>query len=271
MVSPLQRAVLVFACALIPLCAQGGDDISGIGLDGTADLMDSFKFLFNNNGTDPCLNIDDFAGESNRNQLIADTFCDNGVTDDATWILTSSFVILTMQSGFGLLETGMVNTKNEVNVMMKNVVDVLWGGLRCPSFLLFASALPSPAFHLSPLPSTSVLPSLYRFLSPSFLSALTFTPTLTLSSFWACGYAIGFGTPSNSFMGLGNWFLINTGSNGALHSKYIFQFSFAATSTTIVSGSVAGRMKFNAYMLFSFINTTLYAFPAHWIWGERGW
>ena len=26
--------------------------------------------------------------------------------EDATWILTSSFIIFTMQSGFGLLETG---------------------------------------------------------------------------------------------------------------------------------------------------------------------
>lgn len=28
--------------------------------------------------------------------------------DDATWVLTSSFVILTMQSGFGMLEMGIL-------------------------------------------------------------------------------------------------------------------------------------------------------------------
>ncbi|XP_067130463.1 putative ammonium transporter 3 [Centruroides vittatus] len=49
--------------------------------------------------------------------------------DDATWILTSSFIILTMQSGFSLLESGCVSRKNEVNIMMKNVVDVLFGGI----------------------------------------------------------------------------------------------------------------------------------------------
>ena len=48
---------------------------------------------------------------------------------DATWILTSAFIILTMQSGFGLLETGMVSARNEVNIMMKNVDDVVIGGL----------------------------------------------------------------------------------------------------------------------------------------------
>lgn len=49
--------------------------------------------------------------------------------DDATWILTSAFIIFTMQSGFGLLESGSVSNKNEVNIMIKNTVDVLFGGL----------------------------------------------------------------------------------------------------------------------------------------------
>ena len=50
-------------------------------------------------------------------------------SDDATWILTSAFIIFTMQSGFGLLESGMVSRKNEVNIMVKNAVDVIYGGL----------------------------------------------------------------------------------------------------------------------------------------------
>nr|XP_037279711.1 LOW QUALITY PROTEIN: putative ammonium transporter 3 [Rhipicephalus microplus] len=49
--------------------------------------------------------------------------------DDATWIMTSSFIIFTMQSGFGLLESGCVTRKNEVNIMVKNAVDVVFGGL----------------------------------------------------------------------------------------------------------------------------------------------
>ena len=46
-----------------------------------------------------------------------------GYADDATWILTASFVILTMQSGFGLLEAGSCSPGYEINVMMKNIVD----------------------------------------------------------------------------------------------------------------------------------------------------
>ena len=49
--------------------------------------------------------------------------------DDATWILTSSFVILTMQSGFGLLEIGSSTPGNEINTMLKNVADILFGAL----------------------------------------------------------------------------------------------------------------------------------------------
>ncbi|XP_070543777.1 putative ammonium transporter 2 [Ptychodera flava] len=49
--------------------------------------------------------------------------------DDATWILTSAFIIFTMQSGFGLLESGSASRKNEVNIMVKNAVDVIFGGM----------------------------------------------------------------------------------------------------------------------------------------------
>ena len=40
-------------------------------------------------------------------------------------------------SGFGLLESGSVSAKNEVNIMVKNAVDVIFGGL---SYWLFGYA-----------------------------------------------------------------------------------------------------------------------------------
>ena len=54
---------------------------------------------------------------------------DEILPDDATWILTSAFIIFTMQSGFGLLEAGLVSKKNETNIMVKNAIDVIYGGL----------------------------------------------------------------------------------------------------------------------------------------------
>ena len=58
--------------------------------------------------------------------------------DDATWILTSSFIIFTMQSGFGLLESGCASHKNEAHIMVKNAVDVLFGGF---SYWIFGYGL----------------------------------------------------------------------------------------------------------------------------------
>ena len=160
----------------------------------------------------------------------SDDLFDTG-SDDATWILTSGFIILTMQSGFGLLETGFVSPSHEVNVMMKNVVDVVCGGL----------------------------------------------------SFWAVGYGISFGEPSNPLMGTGKFFVGGGGEqdtlddpasaadSGMVYANYLFHFAFASTATTIVSGCVAGRMRFRSYIAFSFINSVIYAFPAHWFWGGNGW
>lgn len=48
--------------------------------------------------------------------------------EDTNWLMTSSFIIFTMQTGFGLLESGCISLKNEVNIMMKNIVDIVLGG-----------------------------------------------------------------------------------------------------------------------------------------------
>ena len=57
--------------------------------------------------------------------------------DNATWVLTSSFIIITMQSGFGLLESGMVSNKNQIHIMIKNMTDILFGGF---TFWIFGYA-----------------------------------------------------------------------------------------------------------------------------------
>ncbi|GFS47233.1 putative ammonium transporter 3 [Trichonephila inaurata madagascariensis] len=51
-----------------------------------------------------------------------------GDANDVVFILTSSFLIFTMQSGYALLESGIVSRKNEVNILVKNATNVLVGG-----------------------------------------------------------------------------------------------------------------------------------------------
>lgn len=54
-------------------------------------------------------------------------------------------------------------------------------------------------------------------------------------------------------------------------ADFLFQAAFAATAATIVSGCVAGRMKFGAYMVYTILLTGLiYPISGSWKWGE-GW
>ena len=54
-------------------------------------------------------------------------------------------------------------------------------------------------------------------------------------------------------------------------ASLIFQTVFAATSATIVSGAMAERTNFSAYLIFSLvISAVIYPISGHWIWGG-GW
>src|SRR3989338_160577 len=97
-------------------------------------------------------------------------------------------------------------------------------------------------------------------------------------AFWAVGFGIMFGV-GNDFFGTGGFFLHDTGWTFAsldwtkvtLECKYFFQLVFAATAATIVSGAMAERTRFIAYIIYSiFISLLIYPVSGHWIWGG-GW
>lgn len=143
---------------------------------------------------------------------------------DATWALSATLIFFTMQTGLALIEAGIIAKKNQVNVMMKNIVDMCAGGL----------------------------------------------------AFWIFGFGLmyGRGELTNPFFGAGDFFVnakVTDPLMGQIFTLYFYQMSFATTSTTIVSGAVAERFKFTAYILFSFFATVVYAVGGGWIWGNHGW
>jgi hypothetical protein len=68
-------------------------------------------------------------------------------------------------------------------------------------------------------------------------------------AYFLFGHAFAYGPGGNKFVGFGNFALSSyQGEAFNLYHTFFFQWAFAATAATIVSGSVAERTSFNAYI-----------------------
>nr|XP_018896663.1 PREDICTED: putative ammonium transporter 1 isoform X1 [Bemisia tabaci] len=87
--------------------------------------------------------------------------------------------------------------------------------------------------------------------------------------YWALGYALAYG-PGDKFIGAGWW--ASVGLPAERNAHWFFQFIFAATAATIVSGAVAERCNFIAYLIYSAtISAVIYPIASHWVWADGGW
>ncbi|MDB5137645.1 MAG: ammonium transporter [Mucilaginibacter sp.] len=153
---------------------------------------------------------------------------------NTVWTLVAAFLVFGMQAGFVMLEAGFARKRETVNVLMECIFDTCLCGIL----------------------------------------------------FYAIGYAFMFGH-GNGFIGWGglgadgktitNWFFLqNTpatyeGTGIPILAHWIFQYAFADTCSTIVSGAMIGRTSFRGDILYSIgITGFIYPIIGHWAWGPDG-
>ncbi len=90
------------------------------------------------------------------------------------------------------------------------------------------------------------------------------------ASFWLTGYGLAFGDSVGGIVG-GNGYA-PLGLKAADSVNLLYQMMFATTAVTIVSGAVAERMRYGAYLAFATLMAlVIYPVYAHWAWNPGGW
>jgi len=98
---------------------------------------------------------------------------------------------------------------------------------------------------------------------------------VTTLIYYAVGFGIMFGK-GNDFMGTSGFMVPNdpavfdslSWTSVPISAKFFFQLVFAGTAATIVSGAVAERIHYKAFIVFSVLmGSVIYPVGGHWIWG----
>ncbi|MBI1884035.1 MAG: ammonium transporter [Chlamydiae bacterium] len=166
----------------------------------------------------------------------------NKIAINFVWTLITGFLVMFMQAGFALVETGLIRAKNANHTMMMNFMVYGLG--------LFAYYVCGFAIQMGGCAPIANLGGVYP-LNHEFAINLFGKP-------WAL-----FGTKG--------FFLSGTTYDVGVMVLFLFQMVFMDTTTTIVTGSCAERWKYSAFCVSSIgLGALIYPLFGNWAWG-CGW
>ncbi len=174
---------------------------------------------------------------------VADRVGKNLVSINIVWTLITGFLVMFMQAGFALVETGLCRAKNSAHTMAMNFMIYPLGMLGfyvCGFAFMFGGCGGNPALG----GSTAVLDSMYHF--------ELFGKTINL-------------------IGYKGFFLGPSVYDCGIFALFLFQMVFMDTTATIPTGTMAERWKFSSFVLYGCaIGTIMYPVYGCWVWGG-GW
>ena len=158
--------------------------------------------------------------------------------------LIGGFLVMWMAAGFAMLEAGLVRSKNVSMQCLKNIMLYSVAGLM---FWAFGYDL------------------MYTGVDGGWIGSLSFK--LSEMFAWVPGGAVTTNPLGYDWPAAGG----SEGGDYSVASDWFFQMVFCATTASIVSGTLAERIKFWPFMIFVLILTgILYPITGSWEWGG-GW
>ena len=203
--------------------------------------------------TDAKKSFDDFTAQSKLEPLavkLADDVGHNRVAINFMWTLVTGFLVMFMQAGFALVETGLCRAKNAGHTMAMNFMIYPMGML---GFYLCGFA--------------------FMFGGMADTHSLVNGGIGTMGGYSGLDHEFGI-TLGGKFFGLlgGKGFLLKgCAYDTSAFAVFLFQMGFMDTTATIPTGGAAERWKFSAFMIYGCcIGTIMYPVFGNWVWGN-GW
>lgn len=93
---------------------------------------------------------------------------------------------------------------------------------------------------------------------------------VSTTCFYLVGYGIMYGPTTGGWFGWSTDHYSLTNLSSYVHTFFVYQLIFCGNVATIVSGAMAERVRFGAYMVSTaFISVVIYPIFGHWAWGNK--